>query len=118
MALSDDVLAGESYFITELKAFRRILTAVERGERVLCAIDEILRGTNTVERIAASSTLLRYLAGETAVCIAATHDIELCALLSDAYDMAHFERRLPAIPSRSTIACVPALPARATPSVC
>lgn len=94
MALSDDILAGESYFITELKAFRRILTAVERGERVLCAIDEILRGTNTVERIAASSTLLRYLAGETAVCIAATHDIELCALLSDAYDMAHFEEAI------------------------
>lgn len=61
---------------------------------MLCAIDEILRGTNTVERIAASSTLLRYLAGETAVCIAATHDIELCALLSDAYDMAHFEEAI------------------------
>ena len=94
MALTDDLLAGESYFITELKAFKRILSAIEKGERVLCAVDEILRGTNTVERIAASSTLLKYIAGSSAICIAATHDLELCTLLSEHYKMAHFEETL------------------------
>ena len=94
MALEDDILAGESYFITELKAFRRILSAAARGERVLCAIDEILRGTNTVERIAASSTLLEYLAGQPVLCIAATHDMELCTLLSKTYTLAHFEESI------------------------
>ncbi len=89
IALSDDILAGESYFITELKAFKRILTAVKHEERVLCAIDEVLRGTNTVERIVASSTLLDYLAGRGTICLTATHDLELCSLLSEAYTMAH-----------------------------
>lgn len=94
IALTDDLLAGESYFITELKAFRRILAAVERGERVFCVIDEVLRGTNTVERIAASSTLLQHLAAPPTLCVAATHDIELCTLLAEDYTMAHFEEVL------------------------
>ncbi len=94
MALTDDLLAGESYFVTELKAFKRILEAAQRGERVLCVIDEVLRGTNTVERIAASSTLLEYLAGRPLLCIAATHDIELCTLLDGHFTMAHFEEAI------------------------
>ncbi len=94
MALTDDLLAGESYFVTELKAFKRILEAAQRGERVLCVIDEVLRGTNTVERIAASSTLLEYLSGRPLLCIAATHDIELCSLLDGHFTMAHFEEAI------------------------
>ena len=91
MALSDDILAEESYFITELKAFRRILQAAQRGERIFCAIDEVLRGTNTVERIAASSVLLEDLGGRQLICLAASHDLELCSLLAGRFAMAHFE---------------------------
>ena len=94
MAVSDELLSGDSYFVTELKAFRRILEAAGRGERVLCAVDEVLRGTNTVERIAASSVLLEALAGSGALCLAATHDGELCTLLEASYTLAHFEETL------------------------
>lgn len=54
MALRDDLGAGESYYIVEIKALKRILDAAKEGKRVLCFVDEVLRGTNTVERIAAS----------------------------------------------------------------
>jgi len=54
-------------------------------------IDEVLRGTNTVERIAASSELLRHLDMEKTLCLAATHDIELCTLLEGQYRLLHFE---------------------------
>ena len=96
MALSDDILAGESYFVTEIKAIRRICRAAQRGERVLCIVDEVLRGTNTVERIAASSVLLEDLAEHDCLCIAATHDAELCELLEKRYTLFHFQEQVTA----------------------
>lgn len=90
MALRDNLLAGESYFIAEIRSLKRILDAVDQGLPVLCFIDEILRGTNTLERIAASSAVMRSLAGQDALCMAATHDIELTRMLADAFDNHHF----------------------------
>ena len=70
MALRDDILSNESYFIVEIKSLKRIFEkAKEPGVPVLCFIDEILRGTNTVERVAASSKLLEALSGENAMCL-------------------------------------------------
>ena len=39
MALRDDILSGESYYIAEILATKRILDAAEAGEPVLCAVD-------------------------------------------------------------------------------
>ena len=50
----------------------------------------MLRGTNTVERIAASAEILRCFAGTKTLCFAATHDLELTGLLQDVYDNYHF----------------------------
>ncbi len=91
MALSDDLLAGESYYIVETRSLKRILDEVKKpGRPVFCLVDEVLRGTNTVERIAASSQVLEALAKKGALCLAATHDLELCELLGGAYDLYHF----------------------------
>ena len=76
MAITDDLIAGESYFISEIKSLRRIADADTSEQPLLCVIDEVLRGTNTVERIAASSELLMHLDMEKSLCLAATHDIE------------------------------------------
>lgn len=93
MALRDDMLSGESYYIVETRSLKRIFDAGE-GLPVFCAIDEVLRGTNTIERIAASCEILRSLARQGILCIAATHDIELCDLLGEDYDLAHFEEQV------------------------
>lgn len=61
---------------------------------VLCCIDEVLRGTNTVERIAASAEILRCFAGRNVLCFAATHDLELTSLLSDVFDNYHFSEEI------------------------
>ena len=58
---------------------------------MLCFVDEVLRGTNTVERIAASTEILRSLDKKNCICFAATHDIELTHLLTKNYDNYHFE---------------------------
>ena len=92
MALKDDILGGESYYIVEIKSIKRIIEASKtEGSQVLCFVDEVLRGTNTVERIAASTQILKSLAENNVRCFAATHDIELTALLKDIYEIYHFE---------------------------
>ncbi|MDE5952169.1 MAG: hypothetical protein K2H12_11375, partial [Acetatifactor sp.] len=94
--LKDDISSGESYYIVEIKSLKRILDAMrEDSDRpVLCFVDEVLRGTNTVERIAAATQILLSLTGENILCFAATHDIELTELLSSQYDNYHFEEEI------------------------
>lgn len=94
MALRDDLSAGESYYIVETKSLKRILDRAHGTPPVLCVIDEVLRGTNTVERIAASSVILHALSDTGALCLAATHDTELCSLLEDWFSLYHFEEQV------------------------
>ena len=95
MSLKDDLESGDSYYMVEIKSIQRILNRVKEAEedkkQVLCFVDEVLRGTNTVERIAASTQILRALAKEHVICFAATHDLELTNLLEDIYENYHFE---------------------------
>ncbi len=92
MSHKDDIINGDSYYMVEIKALKRIINlADESGEKVLCFLDEVLRGTNTVERIAASTQILRSFPRKNALCFAATHDIELTKLLADFYENYHFD---------------------------
>ena len=96
MSLRDDLESGESYYIVEIKSLKRILDARKEDSPrpVLCFVDEVLRGTNTVERIAAATQILVSLTGEGIQCFAATHDIELTELLSGLYRNYHFEEEI------------------------
>lgn len=95
MALRDSLDSGESYYMVEIKALKRIMDAAQReGNPVLCFVDEVLRGTNTVERIAASAQILVKLSACGVCCFAATHDIELTHLLEKEYDNYHFEEEV------------------------
>lgn len=95
MSLRDDLNNGESYYIVEIKAIKRILDNRKcRNGKILCFVDEVLRGTNTVERISASTQILLSMTGEDIQCFAATHDIELTQLLADVYDNYHFEEEI------------------------
>ncbi|MCM1155203.1 MAG: hypothetical protein NC314_11565 [Roseburia sp.] len=98
MSLQDDLVSGDSYYMVEVKSIRRILEHVKEAEKdkkhVLCFVDEVLRGTNTVERIAASTQILKALARKHVICFAATHDVELTRLLAEDYDNYHFEEEI------------------------
>lgn len=95
MSLRDDIVSGDSYYMVEIKALKRIMDELKRdGRPVLCFVDEVLRGTNTVERIAASAQILESLAAENCLCFAATHDIELTHLLERDYQNYHFEEEI------------------------
>jgi len=89
MAIRDDILAGESYFIVEIKSLKRILDLIQKYP-CTCYIDEILRGTNTTERIASSVAVLEHLHLQDCLCVVASHDIELTNILAVKYDNYHF----------------------------
>lgn len=94
MALRDNIYQGESYFIAEIKALKRILVTEDENLPVLCFVDEVLRGTNTVERIAASTQVLREFQRRNILCFAATHDIELTFLLEKEFENYHFQEQI------------------------
>lgn len=91
MSVLDDINKSESYYMAEIKGIKRIIDLANESKdiKVICFIDEVLKGTNTKERIAASTKLLEYL-NKVSVCLAATHDIELTKLLADKYINYHF----------------------------
>jgi DNA mismatch repair ATPase MutS len=93
MAMRDDISKGDSYFIVEIKSLKRIMDLVRKYPCV-CYIDEVLRGTNTVERIAASVSVLEYLHARRCLCVVASHDIELADILAAKFDNYHFCERV------------------------
>ncbi|WP_312698998.1 MutS-related protein [Sedimentibacter sp.] len=93
MAVRDSISEGDSYFIKEIKSLKRILDKVQ-NTYCICFVDEILKGTNTVERIAASTSVLKYLLNIDCLCITASHDIELTNILRNEYDNYHFREHI------------------------
>ncbi|MCR5829557.1 MAG: hypothetical protein K6F93_04305 [Lachnospiraceae bacterium] len=91
MALKDDIIGGQSYYIVEIRSLKRIIERMNDEVPVLVFIDEVLKGTNTLERIAASSRILLSLSASRSLCFAATHDIELTFILENYYNNFHFE---------------------------
>lgn len=89
MKVTDSILDGESFYMAEIRHIKEILDYKSERPLFIC-IDEILRGTNTLERVAASTEILKYMAGKNTLVIAATHDIELVELLKGIYDNYYF----------------------------
>jgi DNA mismatch repair ATPase MutS len=92
---ADDLLSGKSYYIVEVEALLSLVKASNGSEPYLFLLDELFRGTNSVERIAAAQAVLIELIGDSGgakphVVLAATHDGELVDLLADSYPACHF----------------------------
>ncbi len=89
---ADDLIAGKSYYLVEVESVLALVRASEGAEPHLFIFDELFRGTNAVERIAAAEAVLGALIGDGKphVVLAATHDGELVDLLRDSYVVCHF----------------------------
>lgn len=88
---SDDLVAGKSYYLVEVESVLALVDASRSTEPTLFVFDELFRGTNAVERIAAGEAVLRALLQQQHphVVLAATHDGELVDLLHDTYVVFH-----------------------------
>ncbi len=94
MRIADNLSENTSTFYAELKKLKSIIEAVNEKQPILILLDEILRGTNSLDRHTGSVALLKQLIQKEAVAIVATHDVEL-AQLKEIYPLAihnyHFD---------------------------
>lgn len=94
MALRDDIKSGESYYIREINQLKKMVDAINMDTPTLIFIDEILRGTNSVERVSASYGVLDYLWDKNVFVVVATHDISLVNLVKDRYRCYYFSSNI------------------------
>ncbi len=83
MRVADNLEENTSTFYAELKKLKAIIECVNRHEKVFVLLDEILRGTNSLDRHTGSKALVKQLIGKEAVAMLATHDVELAQLVND-----------------------------------
>jgi len=90
---TDDLGEHKSYFQAEALSILDIINQSGGDEPVksLIIIDEIFRGTNTIERIAAAKSVLTYLTDNKNFVFVSTHDLELAELLDNDYAVYSFE---------------------------
>lgn len=74
---SDSLKDNESYFFAELKRLKQIIDRLNKGEELFIILDEILKGTNSMDKQKGSFALVRQLMELKANGIIATHDLLL-----------------------------------------
>lgn len=91
---ADSVTEGKSYYLAEAESVLDLVRASEGEAAHLFLLDEIFRGTNTTERIAAGAAVLAYLNRGPHLTLVATHDQELLDLLGEQYAAHHFREQV------------------------
>lgn len=81
MRISDNLEESTSTFYAELKKLKAIIDKVNAGEKVFILLDEILRGTNSLDRHTGSVALIKQLIQHKASAIIATHDLALADII-------------------------------------
>lgn len=77
---SDSLAGNESYFFAELKRLKMIIDRLHRGEKLFIILDEILKGTNSIDKQKGSLALVKQLIEHQCCGIIATHDLVLGTL--------------------------------------
>ena len=80
---SDSLASHESYFFAELKRLKMIIDRLQAGERLFIILDEILKGTNSIDKQKGSLALMKQLVSYRACGIIATHDLVLGTLADE-----------------------------------
>jgi hypothetical protein len=89
--ISDDLLNDTSYYFEEVLIIKNMINESHSPLHNVFFLDEIFKGTNTIERIAAGKAVLSHLVKSVnTIVFVSTHDIELTDLLSKEYDLYHF----------------------------
>lgn len=90
---NDDINEGKSYFLREAELLLDMINNLDDVPSLII-IDEIFRGTNTLERIDASSKILSYFSNKNSLVVVATHDLELNELVNNTFESYHFSEKV------------------------
>lgn len=80
MRINDDLKNGISTFYAELIRIKDIIDYSGRKKEMIFLIDEIFRGTNSLDRIIGAKNVLANLNESGVIGALTTHDLELCVL--------------------------------------
>ena len=80
MRTTDNLMKDESYFYAELLRLKSMLDMLRQGENLFIIIDEMLKGTNSIDKLSGSVELLKQLIQLKTHCMVATHDLKLTEL--------------------------------------
>lgn len=83
MRTTDSLLKDESYFLAELRRLAAFIKRLNHGETMFVIIDEMLKGTNSGDKLKGSQQLIRKLVKTTSSSIIATHDVKLTEMESE-----------------------------------
>jgi DNA mismatch repair ATPase MutS len=92
--LSDDLMNNKSYYFEEVLTIKEMIDKSQNSVSNLFLLDEIFKGTNTIERISAGKAVLSFLNTGSNIVFVSTHDIELAELLNDSYELYHFSEQV------------------------
>ena len=82
MRHADSLSEGKSYFFAEVQKLKAVMAQLDKG-RCLLLMDEILRGTNSDDKILGSMKIVKRVMAQKASGLLATHDLQLCDLEQD-----------------------------------
>lgn len=88
--ITDDLMSDKSYYFEEVLTIKNMLDESGGGGQNLFLLDELFKGTNTVERIAAGKSVLNYLNREDNLVFISTHDLEMATYLEGSFSLYHF----------------------------
>jgi DNA mismatch repair ATPase MutS len=80
MRIKDSLNESTSTFKAELDRLQMLLAAVENEPKVFFLIDEMLRGTNSVDKYLGSKAVIEQLISKKGVGMVATHDLQIAQL--------------------------------------
>lgn len=80
MRTKDNLEENISSFYAEILRIKILIEASKRGEKVFFLLDEIFKGTNSVDRHIGATELIKQLINSGAIGLVSTHDLELCDL--------------------------------------
>ncbi len=83
MRTTDDLNSGISYFNAELLRLRKLMDFCAKSPRTLIILDEILKGTNSLDKLNGSRLFLEHMLNFKVTGIIATHDLELSKMEKD-----------------------------------
>ena len=90
MRIADDLSGGISTFYAELKRIKSILDTAGKDADTLFLIDEIFRGTNSVDRLCGAQTVITKLSQLNVIGMITTHDLDLCELQNEIIGIQNF----------------------------
>lgn len=88
--INDSIKESSSYYLQEVKMIKKIVDASEHKVPSLFIMDEIFKGTNTLERVKGANAILSYIGKPPHYTFIATHDLELTELQRNNYELWHF----------------------------